>query len=91
MVQTVNKQAPETSSYTVLRAICMGGERVEVGETVELTPLLYAELRNAGKVGPLVEKPKRAPKQKTDKEESKDEAPAASEGQSLLLPDEATK
>lgn len=47
---------PTTKPYTVLRAICMAGERVEVGDTVELTAVQYSELANAGKVGPLAEK-----------------------------------
>lgn len=63
-----------TKPYTVLRAICMAGERVEVGETVELTNVQYAELFHAGKVGPLADKPKA----KKPKAESKPaEAPVA--------------
>lgn len=53
-------QKPETKTYTVLRAICMQGERVEVGEPVELTAGQYAELANAGKVGPFDPKAKKA-------------------------------
>jgi len=58
---------PTTKTYTVLRAICMAGERVEVGETVELTAVQYAELATAGKVGPLAEKSAKA-KPKSEKE-----------------------
>jgi hypothetical protein len=58
MAQTIQTTAPTTAKYTVLRAIFMGGERVEVGATVEMTPQQYAEAAAAGKVGPLVEKPK---------------------------------
>ncbi len=36
--------------HKVLRPICIDGERVEVGGIVELTPVLGAELRTAGKV-----------------------------------------
>ena len=54
--------AEPTDKYTVLRAICMAGERVEVGDTVDLTRVQYAELASAGKVGPLAEKPAKAPK-----------------------------
>lgn len=36
--------------HKVLRAICVDGERVEPGSTVELVPVLGAELRAAGKV-----------------------------------------
>lgn len=51
----------ETKLYTVLRPICVAGERVEVGETVQLTKVQYSELAHAGKVGPLKEKAKKAP------------------------------
>lgn len=57
-------QKPETKTYTVLRAICMQGERVEVGEPVELTAVQYAELANAGKVGPFDPKAKKAAAEK---------------------------
>lgn len=59
--------AEPTKPYSVLRAICMAGERVEVGETVELTAVQYAELATAGKVGPLAEKSAKA-KTKSEKE-----------------------
>lgn len=36
--------------HKVLRPICIEGERVEVGSTVALAPVLGAELRAAGKV-----------------------------------------
>lgn len=61
--------APGIKPYTVLRAICMAGERVEVGDSVELTITQYTELAAAGKVGPFVEKPKA--------KKAKPEAPAA--------------
>lgn len=51
-----------TKPYTVLRALCMAGERVEVGDTVDLTITQYTELASAGKVGPLADKPAKAPK-----------------------------
>jgi hypothetical protein len=47
--------AEPTNTYTVLRPICMEGQRVEIGEAVDLTVVQYAELSNAGKVGPFVE------------------------------------
>lgn len=64
MAQTPAPKTPATALYTVLRPICMHGQRVEVGESVEMTPLQYAEARNAGKVGPYVAPPKpiKAPK-----------------------------
>ena len=51
-----------TKPYTVLRPICMAGERVEVGDTVDLTITQYTELASAGKVGPLADKPAAAAK-----------------------------
>lgn len=42
--------------YTVLRPICIAGERVEVGSSVELTLHVANELSAAGKVGPHVPK-----------------------------------
>lgn len=42
-----------TKPYRVRRAICMGGERVEVDTVVHLSPTLGAELKAAGKVEPL--------------------------------------
>lgn len=36
--------------HKVLRPICIGGERIEVGALVELGPVLGAELRAAAKV-----------------------------------------
>lgn len=42
--------APETQPYTVLRAICMAGARVEVDSVVHLTRQQAQELSAAGKV-----------------------------------------
>jgi hypothetical protein len=56
MVQTVAKStAPEP--YTVLRPICIGGERVEAGTVVMLTAVVGSELRAANKVAPGGELP----------------------------------
>lgn len=61
MAQTINNKTPASAQYTVLRAICMDGQRVEVGESVTLTQTQYAEAHAAGKVGPYVApKPARA-------------------------------
>lgn len=67
MAQTTQTTTPATAKYTVLRAICMAGERVEVGETVDLTPVQYAEAFSAGKVGPLREKPAKPKKEEAAK------------------------
>lgn len=52
MVQTTKPAEPKASPYVVLRPICMDGDRVEVGATVELTRLQGTELETAGKVAP---------------------------------------
>lgn len=57
MARPAQPDAPATATYTVLRALCMQGKRIEVGEPVEMTPLQYAEAHAAGKVGPFVAKP----------------------------------
>jgi len=41
---------PKLITHKVLRAICIGGERIEPDTLVDLGPVLGAELRNAGKV-----------------------------------------
>jgi hypothetical protein len=54
--------------YTVTRAMCMDGQRVEVGATVHLTRVQGTELCAAGKVTPgaareaAPDKPSKAPK-----------------------------
>ena len=65
MARPSTPTTPPTATYTVLRAICMHGERIEVGDTVEMTPAQYAEAHHAGKVGPYVApaaKPAKKPK-----------------------------
>lgn len=53
MVQTAIKPTePETRPFVVLRPICMAGERIEIGETVELTRTQGTELATAAKVAP---------------------------------------
>jgi hypothetical protein len=56
MVQIVAKSTGP-SPYTVLRPICIGGERVEAGTVVMLTPVVGSELRAANKVSPGGEMP----------------------------------
>lgn len=71
-----------TKPYTVLRAICMAGERVEVGATVELTNTQGTELASAGKVGPYVEpevEPEAAPAPKAKKQKPAPDADAPEE------------
>jgi hypothetical protein len=41
---------PPTPAYIVLRALAMGGQRVDVGSLLDLTPSLGQELAAAGKV-----------------------------------------
>lgn len=70
---------PTTKPYTVLRAICVAGERVEIGDTVELTIVQYTELAHAGKVGPLAEKKAKGKGKHADKPaETPADAPAPS-------------
>jgi hypothetical protein len=52
MANNQSQPAPETLPHTVLRAICMDGERVEVGQVVQLTRQQAQEMRAAGKVAP---------------------------------------
>lgn len=52
MVQTINTQKPRTSEYVVLRAICIQGERIEPGATLQLASTVGMELAAAGKVAP---------------------------------------
>lgn len=53
MVQTAIKPSESaTKPFVVLRALCMAGERVEVGEIVQLTNSLSIELMTATKVAP---------------------------------------
>jgi len=81
---------PPTATYTVLRAICMNGERIEVGSPVEMTPLQYAEAHNAGKVGPYVAPaPDQAPAPKASKKQKADE-PAAPTAPAAAAPEEPT-
>jgi len=84
MARTNPTQTPATATYTVLRAICMNGERIEVGSPVEMTPLQYAEAHNAGKVGPYV-----APAPKASKKQKADE-PAAPAAPAAAAPEEPT-
>jgi hypothetical protein len=55
MVAAVITTAATPAPYTVTRAMCIGGERVEVGTTVDLARPLATELMAAGKVAPYVE------------------------------------
>lgn len=52
MAITATPKADELQPYTVTRAICMSGQRVEVGATVQLARTQGAELCAAGKVTP---------------------------------------
>lgn len=60
-----------TKSYTVLRPICMNGDRIEAGASVELSITQYTELAAAGKVGPLAAKPEAKPEEKPAKAKAK--------------------
>lgn len=50
MAVTIAPPVPDVQPYTVLRAICVGGARVEPGAAVSLTRQQAQELSAAGKV-----------------------------------------
>lgn len=50
MANNLPQPGPETQPHTVLRAIFMAGQRVEVGDVVQLTRQQAQELAAAGKV-----------------------------------------
>lgn len=52
MAVTIAKKPDDLQPYTVTRAMCMAGERVEVGTTVHLTRVQGTEMCAAGKVTP---------------------------------------
>lgn len=55
MAITKNPAAAKLSTFVVLRAICIAGERVEVDSLVDLGPVIGAELKAAAKVRPATE------------------------------------
>jgi hypothetical protein len=57
MAITATKKPDDLQPYTVTRAMCMAGERVEVGSTVHLTRAQGTELASAGKVTPVAAEP----------------------------------
>ncbi len=57
---TTTPAAEALQPYTVTRAMCMAGERVEVGATVHLTRTQGTELFAAGKVTPGAAEPAEA-------------------------------
>ena len=57
---TTTPAAEALQPYTVTRAMCMAGERVEVGATVHLTRVQGTELFAAGKVTPGAAEPAEA-------------------------------
>ena len=50
MVQTLKPLDSGQATYLVIRPICIGGERVEPGASVQLTKVLGTELAAAAKV-----------------------------------------
>lgn len=57
MAITASPKPDDLQPYTVTRALCMGGERVEVGSTVHLTRTQGTEMMSAGKVAPGAAEP----------------------------------
>ena len=75
---TTTPAAEALQPYTVTRAMCMGGERVEVGATVHLTRVQGTELFAAGKVTPGAAEPAEAQaKPKKPKSKLKTQLPNA--------------
>ena len=92
---TTTPAAEALQPYTVTRAMCMGGERVEPGATVHLTRTQGTELFAAGKVTPgaaieaAPDKPAKAPKA-TAKAAAQAEAPADATAADATPTQEAT-
>ena len=51
---TTTPKADALAPYVVTRALCMGGERVEVGTVIELPRVQATELMSANKIAPYV-------------------------------------
>ena len=62
MAQTHKPQQPAESDYVVLRAICMAGQRVEVGAVVRMSRSVGTEAMAAGKVALYAGAPAKPPK-----------------------------
>jgi hypothetical protein len=75
MAQTIQTKAPATVLCTVVRALFLDGQRQEVGTVIEITTAQYAESATAGKVGPVVDKPKAPKAPKADQPDQPELAP----------------
>lgn len=64
MVQTIKPTQTGEADYEVTRAICINGERVEVGQVVRMSRTVATECMAAGKVKPAEPKPAKAAKAK---------------------------
>ena len=76
MAITASPKPDDLQPYTVTRALCMGGERVEVGSTVHLTITQGTELASAGKVTPGAAEAAAAPKKGKAAKAAADAQPA---------------
>ena len=64
MVQTIKPTHMGEADYEVTRAICINGERVEVGQVVRMSRTVATECMAAGKVKPAEPKPAKTAKVK---------------------------
>jgi len=56
-VTKIPSKADALAPYTVTRALCVGGERVEVGSVIELNRVAASEMMTANKIAPYVAPP----------------------------------
>ena len=75
MAVTAKPTPDALAPYIVTRALCMGGERVEVGSIINLSRVQATDMMSANKVAPA---PAEAPAPKPAK--AKAAAPAAASG-----------
>ena len=86
---TTTPAAEALQPYTVTRAMCMAGERVEVGATVHLTRVQGTELCAAGKVTPGAAEPTQASEPAKPTKQAKAAAKPAAEPEAATPTQEA--
>ncbi len=86
---TTTPAAEALQPYTVTRAMCMAGQRVEVGATVHLTRVQGTELFAAGKVTPGAAEPTQASEPAKPTKQAKAAAKQAAEPEAATPTQEA--
>ena len=77
MVVAIAKPKPDAlAPYVVTRALCMGGDRVEVGAIIDLPRVQATELMSANKIAPYVAPEPVIEPVKVDKPKATKSAPA---------------